>query len=248
MTYNILRDGREREEAIVEVIRAHEPDVVVLQEIHTEAFLQRLATTLNMEAFLVNQRWPFRVGALSRFPIQHTETVPLWLIGGRALRIRVAVTDEINVTIYGVHLIGLYMWFSEAIRAAQLSQLIRFLVDNETALHVVAGDFNTFAPGDRVALSDAPRWVRAQTWWQFGAKARWALKKMADAGYTDCYRALYPAEDGFTLPSHQPLVRLDYIYANPGFRPYLQACDVVTTPEVVQRASDHLPVVATFTF
>jgi exonuclease III len=95
-------------------------------------------------------------------------------------------------------------------------------------------------------LTEAPLWVKAQTWFQLGHIPRWALKPLLDAGYVDCFRKLHPQEDGFTLPSPHPQVHLDYVFAAPPLDKALSACRVVRLPQEVVLASDHLPVLAEF--
>jgi exodeoxyribonuclease-3 len=113
-------------------------------------------------------------------------------------------------------------------------------------LHLLAGDFNTIAPEDQASLAEAPLWVKAQAWFQLGYLPRWALKLLLEAGYIDCFRKLHPKGEGFTLPSPRPQVRLDYVFATPRLAEALRECRVVTAPEKVTVASDHLPVLAEF--
>ncbi len=75
---------------------------------------------------------------------------------------------------------------------------------------------------------------------------RRALRPLLDAGYVDCFRALHPHDDGFTLPAPDPKVRLDYVFADPALSPALRECRVVTQPDAARIASDHLPVLAEF--
>jgi exonuclease III len=79
-----------------------------------------------------------------------------------------------------------------------------------------------------------------------GRVLRRALKPLSDAGYVDCFRALHPHDEGFTLPAFHPSVRLDYVFAGPALSVHVRACRVVTEPEAVKVASDHLPVLAEF--
>lgn len=104
------------------------------------------------------------------------------------------------------------------------------------------GDLNSLGPGDPVgtppnrvepreeAKEDAPR----QT-----------IQQILDAGYSDCHRTLHPEEPGYTYPSCSPWLRLDYVFVSPDMATHLSACEVVSGEEAL-RASDHLPVLATF--
>ena len=81
---------------------------------------------------------------------------------------------------------------------------------------------------------------------EVGFVPRWVLNRVQAAGFTDCFRALHPDDEGFTLPPPAPNARLDYLFANPVLAPALRSCSVVREPPVVLHASDHYPVVAEF--
>ena len=57
---------------------------------------------------------------------------------------------------------------------------------------------------------------------------------------------MHPEEDGFTLPSVNPQVRLDYVFAAPSLKVALRKCQIITSPKEVTSASDHLPLLAEF--
>ena len=73
---------------------------------------------------------------------------------------------------------------------------------------------------------------------------RWrTIQTVLDAGYVDSFRMLHPDDPGLTLPTSDPLLRLDYV-----FLPHAQAgrvtkCEVVRNAIAVG-ASDHFPVLA----
>ena len=131
-------------------------------------------------------------------------------------------------------------------RTYQVGALLRYITREAPGWHLLAGDFNAVAPGDRASLAGAPLWVRAQTWFQLGQVPRRALKPLLDAGYVDCFREMHPEEDGFTLPSTSPQVRLDYVFSAPPLAEALSGCRVIASPKAVTSASDHLPVLAEF--
>jgi exonuclease III len=82
-------------------------------------------------------------------------------------------------------------------------------------------------------------------WREGGRVYRNAIQTLYDRGYTDCFRTLHPGDDGFTLPTHEPQVRLDYMFADSRLAPSLKKC-VVVRSDVAVSASDHYPLVATF--
>ena len=216
LTYNVLKGGQGREAEIVEVIRTVVPDVVVVQEVLEVNRFRRIATALEMSPYLAEGR--------GRVPLR---------VG---LLSRLPVLDFRTLDLWP-------LWPSclqATVRLANGSYLTVF------GLHLLAGDFNTIAPGDRASLAQAPLWVKAQTWFQAGYITRWSLRALLDEGYVDCFRKMHPKKDGFTLPSPHPQVRLDYIFATPLLAEALRECRVITPPGKVASASDHLPVLAEF--
>ncbi len=186
------------------------------------------------------------MGLLSRLPVLSFSTLRLWPLWPGCIGATVRPADGLPLTVYGVHLAAYYPWFLEWWRAYQIRALLRPVRQTTGDRHLLAGDFNAIAPGDLALLAGAPLWVRAQTWFQLGRVPRWALKVLLEAGYVDCFREMHPEEDGFTLPSTGPQVRLDYVFATPPLARALSGCRVVTEPAVAASASDHLPVLAEF--
>ena len=62
--------------------------------------------------------------------------------------------------------------------------------------------------------------------------------------YVDGYRALHPEDPGFTFPTWDPHVRLDYVFLPAPYVERLGSCEVVTRDGAVRRASDHFPLLA----
>ncbi len=248
LTYNILKGGHGREAQIVEVIRTAAPDVVVVQEAQEANLLRRIASALGMAPYLAEARGrlPLRVGLLSRLPVLDFRTLDLWPMWPSCLRATVRLANGCSLTVYGVHLAAYYPWFFEVWRTYQVRTLLRYIWEAAPEQHLLAGDFNAIAPGDRASLARAPLWVKAQAWFQLGYIPRWALRSLLNEEYVDCFRKLHPEEDGFTLPSPRPQVRLDYVFASPPLTEALRECRVITSPEVATSASDHLPVLAVF--
>jgi exodeoxyribonuclease III len=248
LTYNILKGGQMREAEIIEVIQSADPDVVVVQEVLEVERFQQIATGLGMSPYLTHSqgRLPIRVGLLSRLPILDFRTLHLWPVWPSCLRATVQLANGHSLTVFGLHLAAYYPWFLELWRMHQIRTLLRYLRQAAPGRHLLVGDFNAIAPGDRALLGQAPLWVKAQVWLQLGYIPRWALGPLLDMGYVDCFRKLYPEEDGFTLPSDHPQVRLDYVFADPSLKDALRECRVITLPKAVTTASDHLPVLAEF--
>jgi endonuclease/exonuclease/phosphatase family metal-dependent hydrolase len=113
---------------------------------------------------------------------------------------------------------------------------------------VIVGDFNSVAPGDAPVIRRMPWWVRLLLRFDGGVHTR-VIQMFLDAGFVDGFRRLHPEALGFTLPTVNPSVRLDYAMLAPDLVPRLRACspvepDGITSPLV--RASDHLPLLTVF--
>jgi endonuclease/exonuclease/phosphatase family metal-dependent hydrolase len=108
---------------------------------------------------------------------------------------------------------------------------------------VVAGDFNTVAPGELFDFRSLPQKVKA-TLWLSGGRVRWrTIQLMLDAGYVDVFRLLHPGDPGLTLPTATPQVRLDYMFVPASGRGRVTRCEVIRTPPA-REASDHFPLLA----
>jgi exodeoxyribonuclease-3 len=109
----------------------------------------------------------------------------------------------------------------------------------------LVGDFNTLAPADVLELNRLPTWIRALIWISGRKLQRESIQLMLDAGYADGFRTLHADDRGYTFPTWDPHVRLDYVFVPKAFVDRLAKCEVMTEPkERVQAASDHCPLVA----
>ncbi len=79
--------------------------------------------------------------------------------------------------------------------------------------------------------------------WLSGGSIRWAtVETMLEARYVDAYRCLHADERGFTFPSTDPHIRLDYAFVPAAFAARLKGCRIVND-SLAAAASDHLPMV-----
>lgn len=76
---------------------------------------------------------------------------------------------------------------------------------------------------------------------------RWAVPRLLEDGYTDCFRHFHPRAHGYTCATWMPAARVDYIFASPEALPRLAASDVLSRGRLgreTSTASDHFPVFA----
>lgn len=225
MTYNIHHgeglDGKLDLERIAKIIRAHNPDVVALQEVDDRATrsgkvaqAEELGKLTGMH-HVFGKAMDFQGGGygqaiLSRWPIKKHQVHPLPQRPGREPRI--ALKAQIDAP-------ELEFWFAsvhldheiEAVRLEQAAEVNRiFARQAEGDLKLLAGDFNA-VPGSGTMKSLLGAWLDTA-----GDKA------------------------GFTIPAANPRRRIDYILAAPINRCILVDSVVPEEPD----ASDHRPVVA----
>jgi len=247
MTYNILDGGENRESLLLEVFKAKQPDVIILQEVFQEGLIQEFAKALNMDYFFAKGNNIRHLALLSRLPIVSPRNHHPFPIRCAVLEATIEFASNYHVQLFGVHLAPFVAFYREWWRTWELKIILRKAMQYNNIPCLIAGDFNAIAPNDRVewvdSIPSSLKWtLRMQGWRVF----HWALAQPLAAGFTDSYRFLHPKEDGFTLPTPEPHARLDYIFVNDILKANLQQCDVVCDIEAVHRASDHYPVLAEF--
>jgi endonuclease/exonuclease/phosphatase family metal-dependent hydrolase len=145
--------------------------------------------------------------------------------------------------IFGVHLSAVHAAWTERRRIIELRALLRSIAHHQHGLHVLTGDFNTLAPGELLDFRKLPGRLRALVWLS-GGTVRWrTIKVVLDNGYIDGFRSLHPNTPGFTFPTWDPHVRLDYLFLPQAHRDRLVASEILDAPGV-RDASDHLPLLS----
>lgn len=245
LTYNIREGGVGRAEQIAAVIKAASPDVVALQEATHPEVVERIAKLAGFP-FFGSQRF-HSTGFLSQLPvIQHAWRHPPRT---RHALLEVSLADGFP-RLFVLHLRAWFSNWSERQRARELrglldglqAQLIR--EKQQQAFHVLAGDFNALAPGERFDSSPMPRWIRAMVWLSGRDIARSTIEMMLADGYVDAWRAVhadFETQSGYTFPVWNPHVRLDYVFTPKEFASRFTSCEVRHEPADVRAASDHFP-------
>jgi len=238
LTYNIKRGGAGRAPAIARVINACAPDVVLLQEATRPAIVEQLAAETGMAEWRSFARQS--LGFLARRPVEDAS----W---HRPRFSRHAFIEVVpagaQVRLFGAHLSAVHAAWTERRRVFELRALLRSIAQHQEGFHVLAGDFNTLAPGEVLDVSRLPRRLRALVWLS-GGRIKWrTIQIILDAGYADAYRLRHFQEIGHTFPTWHPHVRLDYVFVPSAFSERVITCDVVRHPDAAS-ASDHFPVVA----
>ena len=249
MTYNILDGGENREQYILQVIQAVNPDAVILQEVFYADVLKELAHVLNMDYFFASGNRKRRVALLSRLPLRSPKSYhpfpPIW-----RNFVEAEIEYQVNKTfrLIGVHLTASLWVVFELWRWWEAKYIIKHSQNYRDESCLIAGDFNAISPYDRVITDSMPKWLKFVIRAQGNRVYHFSIQEFLSAGFTDCYRFLHTNDDGFTLPPPKPNARLDYIFVNDRMKEHLKECWVVREPPAVIKASDHYPVVAEFEF
>jgi exodeoxyribonuclease-3 len=243
LSYNIRRGGQGREAALAAVIRAASADVVVLEEATQPAVVEQIARAAGM------QDWGARRGEslafLSRMKVAHAAWHKPRISRHAFLEI---VPSTTQLRVFGVHLSAVHAAWTERRRVFELRALLRAVAASRrgesvpagAGPHVLIGDFNTVAPGDLLDLRRLPHRLRALVWLS-GGRIRWrTIATVLAAGYVDAFRRLHASDLGYTLPTPDPHVRLDYAFVPGAFADRLRGCQVLKVAEAMD-ASDHFP-------
>ena len=236
LSYNIRYGGASREGLLATAIRAAEPDLVVLQEATRPAVVEQLARDTGLG------HWGCRRGNSLAFLARQPVVSALW---HRPRFSRHAFLEIVPAggawRVFGVHLSAVHAAWTERRRLFELRSLLAAVRAHQHGPHVLVGDFNTVAPGELFDFGNLPTRLRALVWLS-GGRVRWrTIQAILDAGYRDAFRHLHPDSVGYTFPSWNPHVRLDYLFVPEPMLPAVIRCEVREHDDL-RHASDHLPI------
>ena len=238
LSYNIRHGGTGREGKLATVIQAAKPDVVVLQEATRPRVVEALAHDTGLPHW--GSRRGDSLGYLSRVPLDHVQ----W----RKPRVSRHAFIEIvpaggEWRIVGVHLSAVHAAWTEHRRRYELRALLLAIQQHQHGPHVLVGDFNTLAPGELLDFTRLPPRLRTLVWLSGGRVRFRTIQGVLDAGYIDAFRWLQPDLIGYTFPTSDPHVRLDYLFVPKPCIERVSRCQVFSANHVLE-ASDHFPLIA----
>jgi exodeoxyribonuclease-3 len=238
LSYNIRYGGRGRESALATVIKSANPDLVVLQEATDPGIVSRMAAQNRMKYW--GSTPGHSVGYMSRLEVTHHQ----WHKhrGARRAMLELEIAGS-QTRIFGVHLSAVHSNWMEQRRVRELRGMLSAIARYQEGFHVLAGDFNTLAPGERLDLRRLPPHLRLIAMIGGGA-IRWqTVQIMLDAHYADGFRLMHPEDKGLTFPTWSPHVRIDYVFVPSTAASRLKRCEVLDGLTAV-KASDHFPLLA----
>lgn len=239
LSYNIRRGGAGREPLLAQVVADCDPDLVIFQEATLPSVVERLAKQLGFE------HWGARAGEsvayISRVEVAHHEWHPLVRVGRGFLEVFVSAP---RLRVFGVHLSAVHSEWTERRRLREMGLLLGKIEEHRGGLHLLAGDFNTLAPNELLETRRLPPRLRPFVWLSGGRVRYRTVQMMLDAGYVDAYRRLHPEDPGYTFPTWDPHVRLDFVFLPTASAGLLKSCLVVNDGSAAASASDHFPLLA----
>jgi endonuclease/exonuclease/phosphatase family metal-dependent hydrolase len=274
MSYNIFLGGIGRMDAITGVVREVKPDLLGIQEADDELAVAKLADATGMDYVYGKANSIHHVAFLSRFPIVRSHNHPHpGILRKTMLEAHVLLPNETELMLFVAHLNATATISGERRRVREMEAVLDSIGARSDRPHLLFGDCNAIAPGDtlvfkRLTAHYTNRMTKAEMGFRrrerqvtFGAwldrstrnglitsetfLPRHLVRRVLEAGYTDCFRYLHPDEPGYTFPAPDPAIRIDYMFAPPSMRERLLCCEVVDLPASAL-ASDHRPLVARF--
>lgn len=231
----ILRQARKQVPARIALeLALYEPDIITFQESPAKSVVADIANRMGMNHTYFHGGFPGAV--ISRFEIMETTNKPLAPgadpddVKGLFTRHwgrAVLKTEDGELVVYSAHL---FPGDREDIRAKEVTQMLAAMkVDLES-------DRSTILQGDLNHTPDGPEYQR---WVEVGLRDAFAASG---------------AGDGFSIPSTEPRVRIDYVWAHGPLADCLTECRVLfegafrTNPRDSKSfaLSDHIPVLAVF--
>ena len=233
------------------MINAARPDVVALQEARDPDVVKQIAELAGFRFF--GAKRSHSTGFLSNVEVvdhgwRHPPRTRHAL-----LEVRLASGYP---RVFVLHLRAWFSKWSERQRARELRGLLDGIQEqlkkekHSFAFHVLAGDFNALAPGEKFDSSPMPAWIRGMVWLSGRDIARSTIEMMQSDGYVEAWRTLHPDREkdpGYTFPVWHPHVRLDYVFTPAEFGSRFTHCEVLRAPQIVSSASDHFPLLVEIT-
>ena len=168
LTYNILVGGARRIDQITQMIRSAHPDVVGLVEASDPRVVETLGKRLEMEygfSSIVKTARGTDTGLalLSRLPIISSEVHKRsGILEQQVLEVSVQEEDGRELTLFVVHLPASFGYGhrgGDSFRREEAREILHIMEARRGTPHLLMGDFNSIAPGDKLKGSRLLRYL-----------------------------------------------------------------------------------------
>jgi exodeoxyribonuclease III len=232
-------------------LNAHNPDVLLMQELKAAEFPTDLFKELGYASTAVTQKSYNGVAILSRHPIAIVSTT---LMGdetdSHARFLEVVVTGIRIVNIYAPNgnPVGSDKFLYKLAWMDRLQQQMQIWLKSETPT-LVGGDFNVI-PED-IDCHKPASWMHDAL---FQPEPRVRYRALIGLGYTDAFRSLHPGQGGYftfwdyfrKAFEYNRGIRIDHFLLSPELARRLESCEIDKGPRALDKPSDHTPIVARF--
>jgi len=165
LSYNILTGGERRIHQLTNIISSAQPDIVGLVEANNPRIVEQIAQNLGMHFRMsenYTQYYKGQVALLSRLPI--VETRAHYFANRRISSLLEACIEEEDghkLLIYVTHLTAAFSQSrgGDGQRRREVQDILRITACKKATPHLVMGDFNAIAPGDRLQASSLLRYL-----------------------------------------------------------------------------------------
>lgn len=160
LSYNILLGATRRLEPLSNLIASTQADIIGLVEATNPYIVEELAKRLHMD-FRITGRGTrpreWHLAVLSRYPILHTHihTHPETLVRKHMLEVCIEVPNIGPLTVFVVHLTADFLHGNKGnrLRRRETETVLSIMHAKQGTPHLLMGDFNTIAPGDKLLAS-----------------------------------------------------------------------------------------------
>lgn len=261
MTYNMLHAPGDRLGHLVDVVQSVNPDVLACQEINTFDGMMELARELNMMPIWgpANSEEDYLAGAplyehlvlLTRLPVMtmRVHRGDRTAMFRPVLEVHVQIPGWREITFLTVHFRAHPHPTHRFLKFREVASFLS-VVENVQGPIIALGDFNSWAPGEGTLPARSEHVQSTIPEDHILGLQGGVIGGIQNAGLVDSYRLVHPSEGQVTPDStllHSSTSRVDYIFVSPDLTPHVSNSHIVDS-EVVQKASDHRPVVTQFTW
>jgi endonuclease/exonuclease/phosphatase family metal-dependent hydrolase len=159
LSYNILAGGKRRVDQLTKIISSAHPDIIGLAEATSLRAVEEMADRLGMQYRISGnstegQDW--QIALLSRLPIVETHAYERpGILTKPLLEACVEEGDGRKLTVFVTHMAAAFYQGrgGDSIRRREAQEILRIMASKRGTPHLLIGDFNAIAPGDRLKAS-----------------------------------------------------------------------------------------------
>jgi endonuclease/exonuclease/phosphatase family metal-dependent hydrolase len=163
LSYNILVGGKRRVDQLTKIISSAQPDIVGLIEANYPQVVEEIAQRLGMQYRMSGsspRAYNWQNALLSRLPVVETHVhIHSDILTKPILEACIEEEDGGKLTVFIAHLTAAFYQSRGGDRRRQheVQEILRIMASKRGTPHLLMGDFNAIAPGDRMQASELLR-------------------------------------------------------------------------------------------